>query len=603
MILFLLEPVWIYKSSHAFMGASLVTILSVYVLFGWMVGVVVGLAAGVISAARTRRDGGFGHLTTAFLGLLFTVMFLLRDLTLPQLRLFPTSIMVSLVAAVFMWIGIAFLGGRMSRRRRVGGGSRLRFRNVAALAAVFTVFGSLGLSYVESRRLPRRSPVPGSLPNVVMIVVDALRADHVSANGYHRKTTPNLDDLAAEGTLFAHAYSHGNRTVIAMPSLFTSLYPASHGVVRFQDHLIPLAASKTTIAELCRDAGYTTVGLMSNINLKTPFGLTQGFDVVEEYNAVRFDLSVYRALEKIGIVTRPLYRAYVAPTAEEVTDSAIEWTGRLTGRPFFLFLHYMDVHHPYSPPRDRPSVFGGIDVAAVADRLYMKTRAMVRNPPPLELPAEELTQLIDLYDSCIHYADGEIGRLLRRIRELPDDRETVVIVTSDHGDEFLEHGSLYHTNLPIEQLIRVPLIIWRSGSNGGGRVQTLVRHVDVLPTIAELLNVSPPEEAVGSSLVPLLEDASLPRNNFSIAEGDFSVSLNFENWKLMHVDSTGVYELYDLSSDPEALIEVSKEHPGQLGEMRVRLEAYLENARNRLTEEQQPMSEETVRQLRALGYL
>jgi arylsulfatase A-like enzyme len=267
-------------------------------------------------------------------------------------------------------------------------------------------------------------------------------------------------------------------------------------------------------------------------------------------------------------------------------------------------MHYMDVHHLYGLRLDPSARFGRGQEVIDPNVLFLKTAAMVRNPPPLELPEAELRQLIDQYDSCIFETDAEIARFVKTIEELSTERETVVIFTSDHGNEFLEHGSLYHTNLLVEELIRVPLIIWRSGTKtSGSRVKPLVRHVDVLPTVAEFIGVDPPEEASGVSLFPYLLDAAHAGNNYSIAEGDFCTSLNFENWKLMHVDSAGSYELYDLAADPLGLRDVSDLYPSQLGEMKARLGTYLEKVKRLENEAQAPLSVEQVRQLKALGYL
>lgn len=606
LLLFLIELMFLYRDSHPFLGASLLAVLTVYLLFGWILGGVVGFAAGSACALWKRLKPGDGRAcgTGPLLGFLFTALYLLRDLTLPQLRLFPPSVVVAIVVAAIVWIGIAFLSRRVSVRSGIGDRSRARFRSALALVVLVSVVVTLGLSFMESRRLPRASLVPDSSPNVVLIVVDALRPDHISAYGYDRNTTPNLARLANGGALFTKAYSHGNRTIISMPSLFTSLYPSFHGAVGIKGLAVPLPQSKVTIAELLRDAGYTTVGLMSNIYLKNPYGLTQGFDIVEEYNVVRFNLSVYRLLETLGVIALPPYRHSKAPNATVVTDSAIKWVNRLSAHPFFVFLHYMDVHHPYELPDDHQGTFGGENKAIDPGALFLKTAKMVRTQPPLELPAPELQQLIDEYDNCIHYTDYEIGRLIRVLEELSGGRETVVIFTADHGDEFLEHGSLYHTNLLVEELIRVPLIIWHSNAApAGDKIETLVGHVDVLPTVAELIGTVPPEEAVGTSLVPLLRGVDTSHNGYSIAEGDYCVSLNTESWKLMYVDSTGTYELYDLSTDPQGMNDVSVRYPDQLEEMRGLLEDYLQSAREVKRESKTPVSSEALRQLKALGYV
>ena len=334
--------------------------------------------------------------------------------------------------------------------------------------------------------------------NIVLVVVDALRADHLGSYGYRRDTSPNIDRLADEGVRFTRAYSHGNRTIIAMPSLFTSLYPAYHGAVGFHEYVTPLPDDRVTMAETLQDNGYTTVGLMSNVYLKHPFGLTQGFDVVEEFNTARFSLSLYRVIETLGLVTLPDYKVDTAPAAVDVTDQAIAWMDRAGDEPFFLFAHYMDVHHPYTPPAADFNEFDRGTSDMDENTLFMMTAALVRHQPPLPLRTGELHRLEDLYDACIRHTDTEIGRLISAVELLPDDRDTYIIFTSDHGDEFLEHGSLYHNNVLIEELIRVPLIVWKRGSVDGRVENALVRHIDVMPTVVELAGGEMPVTAMGA---------------------------------------------------------------------------------------------------------
>jgi arylsulfatase A-like enzyme len=603
-LLFVVEPVWLARSVYGQLGASLKTVFAAYTAFGWVVGAVVGVAWGLVGAVWRRlvRPDGAVPGAGPFLGFLFMALFIVRLQSVETLKTFPSSIMTSLVAAVLVWVGIGYLGRRFAHRY-VPVGSRDKIRMILGIAAFVVFIGSVGSSRLESKGLPKRTAASASSPNVVMIVVDALRPDHLQVYGYERETSPNLQRFAERATVFENAYSQGNRTIIAMPSLFTSLYPSFHGAVGFQERMIPLPQSRTTISEVIRDAGYTTVGVMSNVYLKSAFGLTQGFDAVDEFESLRYQLSVYRALTSLGIVKRPI-RTSFAPDATEVTDSGIHWLHNIKDRPFFLYLHYMDVHHPYYPPPENELMFNSTDSDVDSRVLFAKTAAMVRNPPPLTLPGEELRRLIDLYDGCIRYTDEEIGRFLQELESLDVGRETVVVFTSDHGDEFLEHGSLYHTNLAIETLVRVPLIVGRfPAPETGNRVASLVRHVDVLPTIAQIIGAKTPANIHGVTLTPLLEGGSASVAEYSIAEGDFCTSLNMSGWKLMYVDSTGAYQLYYLADDPLGLKDVSGRFPDKVADMRAILDEYLASVAELDDGTEEPLSEEAIRQLKALGYL
>jgi len=217
-------------------------------------------------------------------------------------------------------------------------------------------------------------------------------------------------------------------------------------------------------------------------------------------------------------------------------------------------------------------------------------------------PDEELARLTDLYDACIRYTDAEIGRFLDALARRRANRERIVIITADHGDEFMEHGSLYHNNILYEELIRVPLVLWWSdGSHAGTRVEGLARHVDVLPTMAEWLGIPTPEQAMGSSLTPLITGEETGARE-TIAEGDFCAAVVYEGWKILRVDSSGVDYLYDLSADPGETENLAAREPQRLEDMRRRLDAYLALIEEQGGEERRATSE-TLRQLRALGYV
>jgi hypothetical protein len=394
-LLYLIEPVWLMRGSHAYLGTSLTSVLAVYAAFGWVLGAGLGLAFGLVGAvsSRLRRADGTVAGLGPVIGFVLMALFIVRLESAHTLRALPTTVIMSLAAAVLVWIGLGYLGRRFLARY-VPVARRAVILKSLGLIAFATFVVPVVLSQIQSTRLPRRTPESDNSPNIVLVVVDALRYDHLSTYGYDRDTSPSLDRLAENAVVYKNAYSQGNRTIFAMPSLFTSLYPSYHGAVGFHEIAIPLPEDRTTLADVCRNAGYTTVGVMSNVNLKAPFGMTKGFDYAEEFNLARYRLSVYRVLKKTGLVERSEYAAH-APNATVVTDCGIKWLNRVKDRPFFLFLHYMDVHHPYDPPEAYVRMFetegGDID----PKWLFAKTAAMVRRQPPLKLPHVEMTRLED----------------------------------------------------------------------------------------------------------------------------------------------------------------------------------------------------------------
>ncbi|MFQ5511637.1 MAG: sulfatase [Candidatus Krumholzibacteriia bacterium] len=602
--LFAAEAALPYRGQYVVLGDPVLRVLSIYLLsavaagtvFGLVVGLAGVLAGRLLSAARfvPFHAGAFVFLTSSY--------WFLRNHPLSALgRLWASADGAAVVVFLLAGIAVGAAIGRVVARRA----HPPRTSPLAAVAGISLLLGIVlwvgqGSGHM---RLPGRAGDAAG-PNVVLIVLDALRADHMSAYGYERTTTPNIDRLAREGIVFRNARSHGNRTVLAMPSVFTSLYPSFHGAISRGELIRPLPSERVTIAELFQQAGYTSVGLMTNIYLKSIFGMTQGFDRVEEFNAGCYGLSVYRALHKLGLLERPAYVASGSPDASAVTDRGLAWLERLRDRPFLLYMHYMDTHHPYTAPERFERAFHPSPESRDSEALFRDTVQLLKEGRARELPPHDLAALRDYYDATILYADHEIGRILDRVREISRQRETLVIITADHGDEFLEHGTLYHNNLLIEQLIRVPLIVWAPDRFPGGRsIESLVRHIDILPTLAGLIGRPAPPETMGTSLAPLLAGDESDLGLTSISEGDFCTALIRGNWKVMYVDSTDTAHLYDLATDPEEKRDLSAARPDVMADLMMQLDLYLEKARDVDHRREAQADAETIRQLKALGYL
>ncbi len=580
------------------LGAPLPTVLSLYLVSGAVLGTVIGFLTWVAALRVSLRPARLSLVQLAYVA---SALFILRTT--------PSHALAAMPAPVWLVVGLgiaaAVAGLWWSRRWTAShrGGASLRF----AAVAVALVGCTASMAWVPLRyhRLPQRHAVASDAPNVVFVLVDALRSDRLSCYGYSRPTSPFIDQLASRGTLFANGYSHGNRTVIAMPSLFTSLYPSYTRSVTTANWNVPLPDSQTTMAEMFQHAGYSTLGMMSNPYLKRPFGLTQGFDRVEEFNNGRFHLSLYRVMIALGQITKPRYADGLTANAREVTDAAVAWLSRTPSRsPFFCYVHYMDVHHPYLPPLVYDEMFNTQDWVASADpmALYAKTIELVHSRRRYPLSDTELTRLSDLYDACIRYVDSEIARLVATA-EKRNGRRTIVVVTSDHGDEFQEHGFLYHNNVVVEELIRVPLVVWQPGDNTPRRVDDLVRHVDVLPTLAELLGLDAPARAIGRSLVPLMRGEREDSPQVSIAEGDYCSALVEPGWKVMRVDTTDADSLFDLVADPAGMRDISSLHPKRFGRMRDSLDLYFHGVPASTPSVLTEVDAATLRQLRALGYI
>ncbi|UCG53474.1 MAG: sulfatase [Candidatus Latescibacterota bacterium] len=605
---FVLEPARLFAGRYEYLGAPLTQILVVYVVFGIFVGGTLGLLGGVVGAL-TGRWANVERYTPMYMTTLAFVLILVcvtGGYSMGAMKSLPLSKeMLLFLILLGCLTGIGYVIGHLLDRRRsfgrVGGKDALVFVGILVVAVVVIQLTTTR----RSQQLPNRmSAATSDHPNVILIVLDALRPDHLSAYGYHRATSPNMERLARDGVLFLNAHSHGNRTIISMPAVFTSLYPSFHGAIGRGKLMRPLENRHTTIAELFQEAGYTTIAMMNNVYLKQKFGLIQGFDRIEEYHAERFKMGLYKVLRHLRVIERPRYATSHHPDADEVTRVALEWVRRIEGQPYFLYLHYMDTHHPYAPPPPYDTMYGDGEEAIGPLDLFKKTTRILREEPRVDLVPEDLVKLKDYYDGTIKFADDEIGRLVDEAVRLSGGRETIVVITADHGDEFLEHGSLYHNNLVIEELIHVPLIAWSSERfTRGKRVPGLVRHIDLLPTLAEIIGVDPPSQAMGQSLLPILEGQVDSVRVSSFAEGNFCASLNLDNWKIMRVDSTDSYYLFDLTRTPREAEDLSALYPDVFSRLKERLVKYLEKAKQVERAREAEADDDTIRELKALGYM
>ncbi len=483
---FVAEPLLRFWGNLITLGAPLIQILGVYVTFGLAFGGLCGLVLGAVGAlarswATPERYVPFYAALMIFslAALMITNHYdrsTLHLLSKSRDMLFIVVIFLVLAAAAFLFSKLLV---RRKAFRRFGAGAA----SVLAIGAIVVVAGLNVVSGVQAGRLPKRKAAGEIGPNVVFILLDALRYDHLSLYGYHRETSPNIDRLAGESVVFTNAHAQGNRTIISTPSIFTSLYPSFHGAIGSRMKGRALPESRVTLAETLRDAGYTTVEVTSNAYIRSVFGMTQGFDKTEEFRAYPHSLFLYRVLARAGLIDTPRFLIRGTPKADDLTDSALRYLRLAKDRPLFLYVHYMDTHHPFDPPPPYNTFFGDGSTDPDPITLFNLTRDYMYLPNgPDEILPEQLQKLVDYYDGSIRFADEQIGRLLDEVRALSEIRETMVIITADHGDEFLDHGAFYHTNLLFEELIHVPLIIWNPKRYPGGLwVESLVRHIDLFP--------------------------------------------------------------------------------------------------------------------------
>ena len=406
-------------------------------------------------------------------------------------------------------------------------------KRIAAAAAAMIAFAAGGGAALLGCG-DASGPDAGERPaNVILIVVDTLRRDHLGLYGYRRPTSPALDAFAEGAVVFDHAYSPAPWTRPAVASMLTGLYPSGHGAMALNNLLVP---EIETLAEKFTRAGYATAGIVSHVILSKRFGFDQGFAYWNEEEA-----RGHKYVSTPG-VTRRAIAALDALAAEP--------------SPFFLFVHYFDPHYEYRShpevgfePRTGDSLRGDEDIETLRARLG-------------SLDEADLAFLRARYDEEIRTTDAGIGRLLDHLEAAGIAGRTIVAVAADHGEEFRERGWLGHTRTLYQELVAVPLLVrGRGGSPGHGqRVRRPVSTVSLTPTLLELAGVEPAGASFEEpSLAAFVQGGDPPPAHHVFAEVDFRGPLAKQarkqavmgaRFKLIRDDRKGQIELYDLESDP-----------------------------------------------------
>lgn len=440
------------------------------------------------------------------------------------------------------------------------------------------------------------------LPSVVVIVIDTLRADHLGCYGYERPVSPNLDRFAESGIVFENAIAQSSWTAPSIASLFTATYPISHGVNTF---LAELHEDARTLAEVFREGGYKTAGFSANFaHVTGRKGFDQGFETFVELNR--------RAAEPGD----SLLVGMDAAAAGTVTDAALTWLEEPRQRPFFLYVHYMDPHSSYDPPEEVSARFVR-PYEGVVDGSTEQIKQIAKGE--LQLDDSGLQRLLDLYDSEVAYVDSEVGRLLRELGADKGGEDVIVVVVSDHGEEFLDHGGLFHGLTLYREVVRVPLLMMlpEEPSMRGVRIQALVELVDVAPTLLELVGIGSFEGAQGTSFAGLLGGKGLstaealahsalyddPLVDAELREKLHRLKVTTDRWAYIRGRESS-RELYDLIADPGETRDLAMDRQ----DVADRLEQHWLDVRRAIGRNgghrgSEALDEEMRERLRALGYI
>lgn len=442
---------------------------------------------------------------------------------------------------------------------------------------------------------------PKEKPNVILISIDTLRWDHVGCYGYPKNTTPNIDAFAKKNVLFEHCYVHEPNTCSSHMSMLTGLYPATHGV----NVKTALSPTTKTLAELLKQNGFTTLGFVQACEQLIPkCGFARGFDIYLETH-------------------------FAAGSHNWFTEKHLE---KVRDEKLFLFLHYYDVHSdctklPYDSPDpynkkfcpDYKGDFTGGDGELFASKYLSKinrhnAKDINKNNSldQIRLKQDDLKYITALYDGGVAYTDKCLGDMFTILKQFGLYDNSLIIVTSDHGEEFQEHGFMLHDNAYYyEELVRVPMIIKLPGTEAKGKVVNgLVESIDFMPSILDMLNIKTPSVTQGKSFMNLIDDSTALSKDFVFGysvipeKRGCRAFIRDNRWKLIckNIQKKNLFKMFDLSRDPLERTDLMNEKNNIAIQLKTKLLDKYSKLNKPAEQQQVPMSPQRLEKLKSLGY-
>jgi arylsulfatase A-like enzyme len=408
--------------------------------------------------------------------------------------------------------------------------------------------------------------------NVIVVGLDTVGAKHISAFGYDKPTTPTFDSVVKQGVGFSSTIAPASWTVPSFMSLFTGMYPSEHKVVnkyttfssteKTITNLDKVAPGTVTMADEFKKHGYNTGGFTGDSGVGGQFGYKNGFDVYYDQTA----------FGSIG----------------DSSTKAIDWLKQNPNKKFFMFLHGYDAHGQFKTPADygksgslAAKDYSGPYTGTPADEAALREKQLIA---PLDYTKEDAAFWNGVYDSKIKDEDARFASFWNELDTLNLKKKTIVVVVSDHGEEWFEHGGVDHGHTLYSELVHVPLAIYVPGLKNHTQVNQMVSTIDVAPTIFDLLGIKPSDnykkQFRGTSLLPLLQGKSMNSHDVFLETDyrDFTHKRGIQTtdgWKYIITENTGVEELYNTSTDAAEKTNVATANPEKLSDLRTKVREHL----------------------------
>jgi len=451
-------------------------------------------------------------------------------------------------------------------------------RSLVFIPILFVVI--LCVLFLPQIRKSRAGRSPGS--NIILISIDTLRADHLGCYGYAPPTTPYIDIFRRDAVLFEKCMAQSASTLTSHASILTSLVPAHHGAFFAQGVRLP--GIILTLAEVLKANGYKTASFNDGGQIAAAFGLDQGFDLYKSMDADHKidDLNFDRIFRRTK-----------------------DWLDGNGSSKFFLFLHTYETHAPYTPKKANLDLFekaysGPLPPSISEDLINQINKGAVK------IGLEDKAHIVAAYDAEIRSMDESFGALMDylKARKLYD--RTIIIFTSDHGEEFGEHGIMAtHSHTLFNELLHVPLLVKFVRSRfASGAVASRVRSIDILPTVLDVVDIPRQPVFEGVSLLSFVRGRQSRRPIYVVSERDMMEIFRSEFWSIMD-ERWKLYDskLYDLAADPGEMTDVSAAHLQLSLALRRRALRTMELPQNRPAGERAKLDEEAQKRLKALGYV
>lgn len=458
-------------------------------------------------------------------------------------------------------------------------------------------------------------------PNILLITPDTLRADRLSCYGQNNFETKAIDSIAQKGVLFKNAQAPAPWTMSSFASMLTSQYPSVHGGVKDGfTGLTKVSKNVVWLAQILKEAGYTTQAYTINPYLNKMYGFNKGFD--EYYhlgrNIVSDEEKETLGEQRIAFLWKSFFQEELGTRFSAnrniiINQKALNWLDKNTKSPFFLWVHYLDPHMPYEREKayNLDKKYNG---PLKDDRIVRSLVMLTIITGSYKLNQADKDYLKSIYDEEVLYIDENVGKILKKLEDLNIMDNTLVIFASDHGEELWDHGEFGHGHTLYKELLDVPLILKYPKMLPQGKIlENTISLIDLMPTILEIAGIKHDADLAGKSLIPLIQEKEEEnRTVFAEAVGrrEKRKAIITDRYKFIYFPESQAAELYDLLNDPQEKINLVNDKPELAARLKTQLLNWIEECQKKADKlnkgegpEQIKINNEIRNELRALGYI